>query len=144
MDSVSKRQLALAIFLALQSWKLYEWLSELPTAITSGKSLLDALLGYVLRWSIVDLTFIVGLHIARIPKLIWPLPKQMAIFGSIVVLNVAMVILAPIFLINSPRLSATDEVGLIDRGQLTALVDDIAGSKENLYKGKVDCFLCAH
>lgn len=121
MDSVSKRQVVLALFIALQSWKFYDWLVDLPTSLIRSPDLLDDLLAFFFKWTAIELGFMAALHYARIPKLNWGFPTRAMMYAGFCCVTLGMAIFAPMMV---PGATMKD-----------ALVDDVMGSRDALIKG---------
>lgn len=125
VDAVTKRQLVLALFVLLQSFKLFEWLVGLPRTIAEAPESIDALLGFFFKWTMLELGFMVGLYWARIPKLTWKMETRALVYGMLAGMNLVLVIFAPVLLHGDrgdPVKSDPLQAGLV--------VDDIIGSKE--------------
>lgn len=125
MDSVSKRQFVLGLFVVLQSWKFYDWLVDLPVSMVGGPEVLDDLLAFFFKWAAIELGFLAALNYARIPKLDWGFPTRALIYGGMCFVTLGMAIFAP----TLPGTAVKD-----------ALVDDIMGSRDALIKGN-SCIL---
>jgi hypothetical protein len=129
MDAVSKRQLVLAVFLAVQSWKLYEWAFEL---LPAGFEYLDLLLAFLFKWATIELMLIGVVQYFRVPKMTWSLPTRAFLFGLLVCFNVGLIVVGPMIGVwFAPRRTETDASSILKSG----LVDDIAGSKDIFTKG---------
>lgn len=137
MDAVSKRQLVLAIFVVLQSWKLYEWIFDIP----NGFELLDSLLAFFFKWATIELLFVSAVHFFRIPKLTFSLPTRMLLFGILMCFNVGLIVVGPLAsfwlapIAKIPSQPASLDVSSILIPLKSGIVDDIAGSKDALLKG---------
>lgn len=130
MDAVSKRQLVLAVFLAVQSWKLYEWAFEL---LPAGFEYLDLLLAFLFKWATIELMLIGAVQYFRVPKMTWSLPTRAFLFGLLVCFNVGLIIVGPMVGVwFAPRRAVDADASSILK---SGLVDDIAGSKDIFTKG---------
>lgn len=130
MDAVSKRQLVLAAFLCLESWKLYEWLFDLPPSYW----VLDAMLAFFFKWSFLELIFLGLVHCWKVPRLHWPLMTRTWIFALIIATNVVLLAVGPFLGVRdaaSMAMPGLDPVTIMKSG----LVDDIVGSKDLFVKG---------
>lgn len=120
MDAVSQRQAILALFLALQSWKIHDWLSSLPSTDPTSLLLLDDLLAFFFKWAALDLVFLLAVHWARIPKLVWRLRTRAMVWGGMCCVTMGMAVVVPFWV--GERMPAME-------------ADDIAGSRESLIRG---------
>lgn len=94
---MSKRQTVLALFIALQSWKLYDWLISLPMSLktSAGSDVLDDLLAFFFKWAALELGFLAALHVARVPKMDWSLGTRVAVWGGMCCVTLGMAFFAP-------------------------------------------------
>lgn len=133
MDSVSKRQTALALFVALQSWKLYDWLIDLPRSLsnlngTGSGDVLDDLLAFIFKWTALELVFLAGLNYVRVPKLVWSLSTRMMMYGMLCCMTLGMAFFAPALIPGPKSIQVQSSLH-------QAAVDDVAGSRQNLIRG---------
>ncbi len=130
---MSKRQLVLALFIALQSWKLYEWLIEVPSALgrPGTVDLLDMIIAFLVKWAAIELGLLAGLYWAKISKFRWSVPTSGAIWVCLCMVNVMLV------LFGSRGGPSLYKANLADQASIyqAIIVDDVAGSKENLIRG---------
>lgn len=132
MDAVSKRQLVLATFLLIQSWKLYEWLFEI---IPPGYDQLDGMITFFFKWCAVEFIFLAAVKWAKVPKMIAGMGKWGLIWGGLMCLNIGLIVVGPLSGLSG-RSAGLDTRAILEPLK-NGLADDIAGSKEALIKGTV-------
>lgn len=142
MDAVSKRQIILAAFLALQSWKIYELIVEIQPA---GLDLFDNLLTFFFKWASIEIIFIGLVHRFRVPRLTFSLATRGLMFGALLCINLALVIAGPwmgswykgLSMMEAVQKERADRQADINSILTSGTVNDIIGSKDALIKGTI-------
>lgn len=129
MDAVGKRQTALAIFLLIQSVKLYEWWSRDVSVDNSGYAL-------VFKWALIESALLLVLQRMQVPRLHFTLGATMLIALAFIFFNCVLIVWLP-WCLSYVRdwvmpLSFRDHYHVnVDS------IDDIAGSREKFIQGTI-------
>lgn len=87
IDAPSQRLYVVAIYFALNSWRIYE-------SLTASDDLDSTWL--LLKWATIDGIFLVGLQALRIPWLEWAFPTTLTLFLLHAVGNVFLMFRIPV------------------------------------------------
>lgn len=142
LDAVAKRQVALATFVLIQAVKVVDWwslhlsagiLGGPPTQLASASSLL-------LRWTVMEGSFVVLLWLAKVPRLTFTLAASLVLVAMLTGLNAAILLGVPLTLRSLRAAFAPAGMGTFGRetadGDADFVIDDIAGSKDQFIEGK--------
>ena len=88
IDAPTQRMYAVGIYGLLIVWKLYDWWTLVEAETTS--------LPLFGKWSVIDLLFLYGLPMLRIPWLEWSDSSAAAAFGVHVVVNWMLMFRVPV------------------------------------------------
>lgn len=74
LDAPTQRFYIIAIYIALQGWKVYDWLNVVESH--------EASFGLLLKWSFIDFAFLFGVPELRIPWLELSQPVVLALYAG--------------------------------------------------------------
>lgn len=74
LDAPTQRFYIIAIYIALQGWKIYDWLNVVESH--------EASFGLLLKWSFIDFAFLFGVPELRVPWLELSQPVVLALYAG--------------------------------------------------------------